>query len=134
MSGASRNPTRLLLVEDHLDLANATADFLREWGLEVQIAGSGEQALEMAAAFSPQIVLSDLTLPDISGLEVIRRLRADPKTRNASFVVYTAMSPVDIDALEEASAGEVDLFLSKPLTDSAVNDFLGRFAARGNQT
>lgn len=132
MSGSSQNPTRLLLIEDHFDLANATADFLREWGLEVQIAGSGEEALEMAAAFRPQIVLSDLTLPDISGLEVIRRLRADPKTRNALFAVDTAMARADIDALEEASAGEVDLFLSKPLTDDAVNDLLSRFARRGN--
>ena len=130
MSATSQNPTRLLLIEDHFDLANATADFLREWGLEVRIAESGKQALEMATAFRPQIVLSDLTLPDISGLEVIRRLRAGSKTGIALFVVYTAMARVDIDALEEAFAGEVDLFLSKPLTDRAVNELLGRLAAR----
>jgi CheY-like chemotaxis protein len=130
MSGASQNPTRLLLIEDHLDLANVTADFLREWGLEVRIAESGKQALEMATAFCPQIILSDLTLPDISGLEVIRLLRADSKSGIALFVVYTAMARVDIDALEEAFAGEVDLFLSKPLTDRAVNELLGRLATR----
>jgi len=127
---SSQPPTSLLLVEDHVDLANATAEYLRLWGLEVRIARSGEQALEMAAEFRPQIIFCDLVLPDISGLEVVRRLRADAKTKDALFVVSTSMARQDIEALEEAYEGEVDLFLAKPVTDGAVNELLTRLAAR----
>src|SRR5215475_13578251 len=97
-------------------------------GLEVRIAESGRQALSTAHAFPPQIVLCDLSLPDLSGLDVVRRLRADPKTKNALFAITTALAQADIMALEESLAGEVDLFLSKPITDRAVNELLDRFA------
>ena len=123
---SSQVPTRplphLLLVEDNADLANLTAEFLRLSGMEVQIAECGDRALKLAAVFRPQIVLCDLSLPDMSGLDVVRRLRADPETQNAVFGVCTAMSKADIDIFEEACAGEVDLFLSKPITAGKVND------------
>jgi CheY-like chemotaxis protein len=115
---SSQGAPNLLLIEDHADLASATAEFLRLLGLDVQIAGSGNQALKMARAFRPAIVLCDLSLPDMSGLEVLRRLRADPKTRHALFAVCTA---TDIDEFEEDFASEVDLFLSKPITNGDVN-------------
>jgi CheY-like chemotaxis protein len=120
---------RLLLVEDHADLANATAEFLRLSGLDVQIAGSGNLALKMAPAFRPLIVVCDLSLPDMSGLEVVRRLRAEPRTKNALFVISTAMAQADIDALED-STNEVDVFLSKPITNSHVDELLSRVAKR----
>lgn len=126
----SRRPPYLLLVEDNADLANATAEFLRLSGLEVQIAESGKQALKMATASPPQIVLCDLFLPDISGLEVVRRLRALPKAKDALFAVCTGMARADIDALKENFAGEVDLFLSKPITDRDVNELLNLLATR----
>src|SRR5262245_42193465 len=116
----------LLLVEDHAGFANATAEFLRLSGMEVRIAECGDRALKMAAALRPQIVLCDLSLPDMSGLDVVRRLRADPETQNAVFAVFTAMGEAEIDRFEEAFAHEVDLFLSKPITDSKVNELFSR--------
>jgi CheY-like chemotaxis protein len=123
---SSQRAPNLLLIEDHADLANATAEFLRLLGLDIQIAGSGNQALKMARAFRPAIVLCDLSLPDMSGLEVVRRLRADPKTKHALFAVCTA---TDIDEFEDF-ASEVDLFLSKPITKGDVDELLNRLAAR----
>jgi CheY-like chemotaxis protein len=125
---SSQRPPPLLLVEDHADLANATAEFLRLLGLDVQIAVSGNQALKMAPAFRPRIVLCDLSLPDMSGLEVVRRLRADPKTKHALFAVWTGMAQADIEAIEEDFANEVDLFLSKPITNGDVDELLNRLA------
>ena len=125
---SSHRPPQLLLIEDHMDLANATAEFLRQLGLDVQIARSGKQALKMAPEFRPLIVLCDLSLPDMSGLEVVRRLRADPRTKHALFAVVTAMAQEDLDALEEDLANEVDLFLSKPLTNRNVDELLDRLA------
>ena len=116
----------LLLVEDHAGFANATAEFLRLSGMEVQIAECGDRALKMAASLRPQIVLCDLSLPDMSGLDVVRQLRADPETQNAVLAVYTAMGERDIDMFKETFANEVDLFLSKPITVSEVNELFSR--------
>src|SRR5262245_51274970 len=98
----------LLLVEDHAGFANATAEFLRLSGMEVQIAECGDRALKMAATFQPRIVLCDLSLPDMSGLDVVRRLRAEPVTQNAVFAVFTALGEADVDMFEETFADEVD--------------------------
>ena len=117
---------RLLLVEDHTGFATATAEFLCLSGMEVQIAECGDRALKMAAAFRPQIVLCDLSLPDMSGIDVVRQLRADPVTQNAVFAVFTAMGDADIDVFEETFAHDVDLFLSKPITVNKVNELFDR--------
>ena len=73
-----RSRYRVLLVEDHEPLAEATAEFIRDKGLEVQIASNGREALEMAASFHPEIVLCDMRLPDMPGYEVAQALRALP--------------------------------------------------------
>jgi CheY-like chemotaxis protein len=119
-AGPRQRAPNLLLIEDHADLANATSEFLRLLGLDIQIAGSGNQALKMARAFRPAIVLCDLSLPDMSGLEVVRRLRGDPKTKHALLAVCTA---TDIDEFEDF-VSEVDSRMSrkaKLLQNTVVN-------------
>jgi CheY-like chemotaxis protein len=120
-----------LLVEDHAALAEVTAEFLRELGLEVQIAQSGEQALETAVVFLPDIVLCDMRLPDMSGLDVAGALRANPKTKGVLIALNTAMDDVDIHLLErEAQANAVNLFLSKPITEEKLERLLAELAAK----
>ena len=63
---------RVLLIEDHAPLAEATAEFIRSKGLDVRIASTGREALETAAVFHPEIVLCDLSLPDMPGPESSR--------------------------------------------------------------
>ena len=63
-------PVRVLIVEDHAELAEATAEFLRVAGLDARIVSDGNSAVEVAEAFRPQIVLCDLRLSDLSGLDV----------------------------------------------------------------
>src|SRR6516162_9027444 len=106
------DPTpRLLLIEDHEDLADATAEFLRMAGLEVRVAATGAEALATAAGFRPDIVVCDLNLPDMGGLDVARALRASPVTRNALFAIHTALSQMDIRAFEnDPSVDNVNLY------------------------
>jgi CheY-like chemotaxis protein len=130
-SGSREGAVRLLLVEDHAALAEVTAEFLRELGLEVQIAKSGEQALEKAVAFLPDIVLCDMRLPDMSGLDVAGALRANPKTKGVLIALHTAMDNVDIHLLErETHAKAVNLFLSKPITEEKLERLLAELAAK----
>ena len=122
---SSQRTVRLLLIEDHAGLAEATAEYLRSEGLEVRIAESGEEALETAGVFQPEIVLCDLSLPDMSGLDVARALRANPDTKDAVMALYSAMAESDVRTLErQVNPNEVNLFLSKPLTEDKLNKLL----------
>ena len=121
---------RLLLVEDHVDLGDAIAEFLRCAGLEVQLASTGAEALRSAAASCPDIVLCDLNLLDMTGFEVARALRGNPATRHILFVIHTALSEADICAFERAvPEGHVNLYLSKPMTMEKVDRLLEAFQA-----
>jgi two-component system KDP operon response regulator KdpE len=122
-------PLRLLLVEDHVALAKATAEFLRESGLDVEIASSGKSALETVATFRPDVVLCDMCLPDMSGLEVVKAFRAGEDAKNAIVAVLTSMVEADLDLLER-NAGDygVNFFLSKPMTEQKLDRVLRELA------
>lgn len=124
-------PVRVLLAEDHASLAEATACILGSFGLEVAIAVSGADALRQARTFHPDIVVCDMGLPDQTGIEVARALRAHDDTRHALMVISTALSDADLRFLEsKAPNGEVDLFLPKPLTGEVVQQLLAALADR----
>ena len=122
-----RKSLRVLLVEDHAELAELTAKMLRGEGLEVRVAASGQEALNAASEFGPQLVLCDLRLPDISGRDVIRALRTNPATENAYAVILTALSLTEVQAYNcSAKANGVDEYISKPLTTEVLRDLLPR--------
>lgn len=66
---------RILVVEDDLTVAEVVVDYLRHAGLEPRHAADGQAALELAAAWQPDLVVLDLMPPGVSGREVCRRLR-----------------------------------------------------------
>jgi two-component system alkaline phosphatase synthesis response regulator PhoP len=114
MSDSNAAALRVLLVEDYPDLAAATADFLEAEGLDVRTAVSGREAVEVALAFQPQLVLCDLNLPDISGLEVVDQLRSNPATQRTYAVILTAAGRAFV------KPAKVDAFVEKPLTIESI--------------
>ncbi len=80
-----------LIVEDHPDQAQMVAGLLRFNNFEPIIAGTGESGLELARKHSPDVVILDLMLPDISGFDVCRRLRIDRATMLTPVVMLTAL-------------------------------------------
>jgi len=121
---AERPPAlRTLLIEDCPDLAEVTAEFLREEGLEVRTARSGREALEVGTAFLPQLVLCDLNLPDMNGLEVARKLRSISSTAQSYIVILTAMPQRDLTE-DEATRLGVDGFICKPITIDGLHTLL----------
>jgi len=116
---------RVLLVEDNADAAEVTALFIGASGLEVLIASSGQDALEMAGTFHPEIVLCDLTLPDMSGLDVLQAMRSLESIKDALLVIFSARSERDLGLLERTvDPSAVDVFLSKPITREALDMLL----------
>jgi CheY-like chemotaxis protein len=120
-----------LLVEDHGPLAEATAEFMQAKGLDVRIASSGREALEMAAAFQPDIVLCDVRLPDLSGPDVARALRAIPGTKAAVIAMHTAMSESDLST--QRLNADVDLFLSKPITEEKIDALISQLQSHAKK-
>ena len=106
-------PRRVLIVEDDHDTADALDAIVASEGFETRLARDGEAALELAAAFRPGVVLLDLGLPGIGGLEVARRLREDI-TSTARLVALTGYGSADDVALSRQAG--FDRHLVKPVS------------------
>jgi DNA-binding response OmpR family regulator len=100
---------RVLLVEDDAEIADVLRRTLRQEGHEVRSAADGVAALEMAEAFVPDLVILDLGLPKLDGVEVCRRLRAES---DAPILILTARTQTD-DRVEGLDSGADD-YLVKP--------------------
>lgn len=103
---------RILIVDDHPTNRRVPATLLRQHGWEVDIAADGETALDKLAIAHFDAVLLDLNMPDLSGFEVCRRIRADASLRHLRVYAYTAMSTLD-GKLQSAG---FDGILAKPLS------------------
>jgi DNA-binding response OmpR family regulator len=86
----SANPY-LLLVEDDLDLAEVTAEILQQHGYEVSISPNGLAALHSLARRRADLILLDVMLPIMSGLEMLQEVRSQPAMSNVPVVLVTAM-------------------------------------------
>jgi DNA-binding response OmpR family regulator len=108
MNGSGRNP-RVLVVEDDEEIAGVLQRSLRLEGYDVRISGDGEAALTDARSFVPDLVVLDLGLPKLDGMEVARRLRADDDT---PILMLTARDEVE-SRVEGLDTGADD-YLVKP--------------------
>ncbi len=125
---ASSPSRRILLVEDNDDLARITADLIRDHGLQVIVALSGEEGIQKAREFRPDVIICDLHLPSKSGFDTARELRRNSALDPDLLIGLTAG---DIDAYEAArDRTPFDLFLSKPLVWSKLCDALENLNAR----
>ena len=121
---------RALLVEDHADLAEATAELMRLHGLDVSIASSGGDALQAAEEFDPVLVVCDLALSDMTGLDVLQALRSRRGANDLLTVILSAMSVDDLRAIEaDTRASGITLFCPKPLTNQILIDLIARLGA-----
>lgn len=110
-NGAENTP--ILLVEDEPLLRRALRDLLEDAGYTVREAGSGSEALDVAARDTPSLILLDLGLPDRPGLEVARALSNGPTTRRVPIVALTGRAGAEHErACREAGCSG---FLPKPV-------------------
>jgi two-component system OmpR family response regulator len=106
------SPIRVLVVDDEPSLAEVLGSVLRYEGWEVQVAGSGQEAVRTAREFKPDAVILDVMLPDFDGLEVLRRIRADQP--HACVLFLTARDAVE-DRIAGITAGGDD-YVTKPFS------------------
>jgi len=110
--------SRVLIVEDEPDIRDLLAFHLEREGYQVGKSRTGADALRQIAASPPDLVLLDLMLPEIDGLEVCRRLRGDPRTASLPIVMLTAKGE-EIDRVLGLELGADD-YIAKPFSPKEV--------------
>lgn len=110
----SRHLIHVIIVEDDEDIAESIRYNLEREGFRVRIAGSGESGLNLILDRPPHLVLLDLNLPQMSGLELCRRLRAEPATSRTPVLMLTARG-TEADKVLGLNLGADD-YLTKPFS------------------
>ena len=114
---------RILVVDDNIDAAVALGALLKKHGHEVLEAHDGKEALQAFEGFRPEIVLLDIGMPGVNGLEVARRLRQRNRSPRTLIIAVTGWGKAEDEAASR-DAG-FDLHLVKPVDESELLKVLG---------
>src|SRR5438067_11973730 len=120
---------RLLIVEDNELNMKLLNDVLEAYGYDIVKTGSGAAVLGLARRHQPDLVLMDIQLPDVSGLDAVRQLKDDPQTRQIPVIAVTAFAMAG-DERRALDSG-CDAYIAKPIV---LRDFLAtveKFVGRG---
>jgi response regulator RpfG family c-di-GMP phosphodiesterase len=115
---AQSERSTVLIVDDNITGRMALEALLLREGYRLETAASGPEALEKAAAILPDVILLDVMMPDMDGMEVCRRLRDNPKLAEMPIVMVTALS--DDDSRVQGIEAGADDFISKPFSTAEL--------------
>src|SRR5437899_582418 len=121
------NAPRILIVDDNLTNLKLVTFLLGKGDYELRTAVNAEQALALVRSFKPRMILLDLQLPDIDGLELTRRLKADDETRATLIVAVTAYAMKGDE--EKARAVGVDGYITKPIEPESFRRAVASYLA-----
>ncbi len=129
--------TKIMLVEDDKSLREIYSIRLVAEGYEVVSAGDGEEALAMAVQQKPDLIVSDVMMPKISGFDMLDILRSTPETKDIKVIMMTALSSEDQRQRGESLGADRYLVKSQVGIEdviNAVHDVLGDRASNGGAT
>jgi DNA-binding response OmpR family regulator len=101
---------KILVVDDERDVRGLLSDFLTEEGYRVILATNGAEAIGLAELENPEVILLDINMPGIDGIEVCKKLKAQEKTQFIPIIIITALEDSGFIAYLEGA----DDFVSKP--------------------
>jgi two-component system cell cycle response regulator DivK len=113
---------RILIVEDHPLNLKLLRDLLEAHGYRTLETGDGLEALNLARQFRPDLILMDLQLPDVSGLELTRWLRREPGTQNIPIIAVTAFAMRE-DEKRSLDSG-CNAYIAKPVSIRRLLDLI----------
>ena len=121
---AKQAARRILIADDNIDAAESLAEILRSQGHETCIAANGQQAVELAGTYRPQIIFMDLGMPYLDGLKATRQIRAQPWGKSVLIVALTGWGQHE-DRRRSHEAG-MDMHLVKPIDLPEIAAVLAR--------
>ena len=128
--------TLVLLVEDDSNLLEVASDYLREVGFEVYTARSGQEALENAKLYQPDVIVSDIMMQNGNGLYLLEHLKRHPSTHLIPFIFVTARG--SRSDMRQGMALGADDYITKPFNmhelESSIRSQLEKFDRRSKAT
>lgn len=115
----NKEETKILVVDDDQDAREFLAEFFQQAGYQVIMAANGHEALALARAKNPDVVLLDIVMPDMDGYQVCRELTNDIRTRSIPVILITVLRKIE-DELRGFEAGAHD-YISKPYNKAELN-------------
>jgi CheY-like chemotaxis protein len=103
----------VLIVDDNPQNVELLQAFLESLPVKLVTAADGVEALKMVAEHAPDLILLDIMMPRMSGFQVCRRIKNDPKTRDIQVLMVTALN--ELGDIEQATEAGTDDFVSKPV-------------------
>ena len=119
----------ILVVDDNDDIRDAYRHFLVLGGFKVTVASNGQEAVEMALETLPDLILMDLSLPVLGGLEATRQIKSDIRTQHIPIILITAHVRKGPSAVIESGC---EGFLVKPCSSTALRTEIERVLKRGS--
>ncbi len=123
----SLSEIRILVVDDDPDILGATAHLLEKMGHAVDKAADGKEAMRLVQDHQPDLVLLDRDLPDMSGLEVCRRIKMI-RTRAEIFVIIVSGSCIENEQQSEGFESGADDYITRPIANRELLTRVGAFA------
>ncbi len=120
---------RILCVDDLVDAADSLGTMLDLVGCRTAVSYDAASALAQAESFRPQVCILDITMPQVDGCELARRLRALPNGEELLLIALTALG--DYASLERMSDSGFDLHYQKPLPPALLYSVLDDFVEKG---
>jgi DNA-binding response OmpR family regulator len=108
---------KILVADDEQEIRNLLEHFLKGQGYEVVLASDGNQALELAVEENPQLVILDIKMPGLDGLEVCKRLKEKEQTKLIPVIVITGFEDNKMEALDLGA----DDFVNKPFDMAEIS-------------
>ena len=128
MGRSKKDEARILVVDDNREFADVLAEYLSRLGYQAVVAYGGREGLERFKGGDFQIVISDLKMPDMDGMDLLKAVKAIDK--DVVILVVTAYSTIDI-AVTAIKSGAYD-FISKPFDFKALELIIDRALDRQN--
>jgi len=120
---------RILIADDEANIVIALEFLLQKSGYEVRVAPNGEEALKQVEHFRPDLVLLDVMMPQVSGYEVLQRIRARPEWSHIRIVMLSAKGR-EVEVSKGMSLG-ADLYVTKPFSSTELVATIGDLLSRG---
>jgi two-component system cell cycle response regulator DivK len=119
----------VFIIEDHEDAAIIFSEALKAAGFATEIIRSGDIAVERLSETVPEMVILDLNLPQVSGAEILSRIRSDERLKDTCVIVATAHPQ-----LADSVQGEADLVLLKPISFTQLRGLATRLGSTSSST
>ncbi len=120
--------SKILIVEDDPLISEMYYDIFEFDGYELDVAANGEEGIEKARTLKPTLILLDIMMPKMNGLQVLEKLKSDPETKNIPVVILTNLSGTQ-DAKTALSKGAVKYIVKSQYNPKQVSDMVKEILA-----